>query len=145
MHPRVSPARAGTALAAVATLAITGCNSSPAKPKPASTSTSPSSQGSNVLARDNQLVVALVVCFYQHHLIPQKAVNATPRLPVHHGEVATSTSADQSAVLMWFASVGQGLLVKGVSMSSWLGDSDIDPSAWPTSVCGPIPPPAGQR
>jgi hypothetical protein len=133
LQPRVSPVRAVIALAAAVALAIAGCNS-PVKPKPASTS-----QASNFLAREHQLVVALVGCFYRHHLIPQAAVNATPGLPVHNGAVATSTSADQGAIVSWFASVGQTLPVEGVSMGSWLGDSDTDPSAWPTSLCGPIP------
>jgi hypothetical protein len=144
LHQRVSPARTAIALAAVAALAITGCSSSPAKPKPASTSTS---QASAFEARTKQLTVALVSCFYRHHLIPRRATDGrpfgTPRLPVQNGQVATSSAADRTAVLWWFASVGDTLPVKGVSMGAWLGNSAMVPTDWPKSICGPIPPPSG--
>ena len=141
MHPRVSLARAAIALATAAALAIAGCSSSPARPKPASTR----GQISAFEARNNQLIIAIISCFYRHHLIRRRAADGrgeldAPRLPVHDGQVATSSAADRSTVLLWFASIGGTLQVKGVSMGAWLGNSAMDPVDWPTSICGPIPP-----
>ena len=138
MHSR--RIRAAAALAAVAALVIAGCSSGPAQPKPGASSGT-GNPGKTLVARDKQLTIALVSCFYRRHLISKAAVTRVPRLPVHSGQVAVATPADQSAVLLWFASVGQTLVVKGVTMGAWLGDSDTDPSSWPVSMCGPIPPP----
>jgi hypothetical protein len=135
---RRGSARALTALAAVAALALAGCSGTATKPKPTSSPT----PGNSFLAYDKQLTVALVSCFYRLHLIPKHAAEGPPPLPVHDGQVATSTPTDLNTILVWFAGVGQGLSVEGVSMGAWLGNSAQEPDDWPTSKCGKIPPPS---
>jgi hypothetical protein len=137
---RMRPAPAAAVLAVATALAIAGCSSTTGpKPPP---STSPTNQGSAYEAYTKQLTVALVSCFYRLHLIPKSDVTGPPPLPVSHGRVAISTSADQSAIQLWFASIGGGLSVQGISMGEWLGNSPADPSDWPASKCGTIPKPS---
>jgi hypothetical protein len=86
--------------------------------------------------------VLVVQCFADHQLIPGSALNSGK---------TTSPPADSSTWLYdgkitdnerfgeWYSDVGAGLSVKGKLIDEWVSEIVASPSAWPSSVCGPMP------
>jgi hypothetical protein len=137
VRPRTGPASTavlpliGAVLALV--LVICGCSSSPPKAKPTTSSTATTAGN-----RFDQLTVALVACFYQHHLIPHGSQGGGEPLPVKDDRLETSGGLAQGAIMNWYNDNGQNVLVNGKSIGNW--DSAAQNSGqWPTSLCGPIP------
>jgi hypothetical protein len=125
-------------VAAVA-FALAGCGT-PGKPAPGPCTSAPAQR---YRARYLQLTMAMASCFYQHHWIPASDMTGPDhQLPVHDGQLSDSTYADQQEILQWYSHEGEFLDHDGISMGSYLSDSDQDPGAWPKEVCGPVPQPS---
>jgi hypothetical protein len=124
----------GAILAAAIVLAglAGGCSSAPAKPE---VTVSTESAG----AYHDKLLVALVSCFYQHHLLPASSLAGPPPLPVKDGQLQVT---NRDGIINWFGSVSSSTTVDGDLLGNWLSNATNDTS-WPTSLCGPKPSAAG--
>ena len=143
--------RAALAVSAVAgVLVMAACSGSPASvpsesassPAGVSATPAPSDAGAASASRLNQVSVVVVQCFADHHLIPASALGSgkTASPPsdsstwLHNGKVA-----DNQLFGNWYGDTGAGLTVRGKIIGEWVSEIAGNHSAWPSSVCGPMP------
>lgn len=143
--------RAALAVCATAgVLAVAGCSGSgthaPSGSPPASgtgpATVAPTDAGATAAEIRGKISALVVQCFADHQLIPASALAAgkTASPPadsstwLHDGKVS-----ENQYFSAWWSDPGSGVAVRGKTLGDWVSEIAANSSAWPSSVCGPMP------
>jgi hypothetical protein len=150
MMPRTALRVALAVSAAAGVLATAACAGSVTPAPSASASSSggasatpaPTNAGAASGDRLAKVSVLAVQCFADHNLIPASALNtgksgsppSDSSTWLHDGKVTENLPFGD-----WYRDAGAGVTVKGKLIGEWVSEIAANSSAWPSSVCGPMP------